>query len=44
MEWFKCVDKFNENEKDLWNHDGSALVDLKSWKQRQIGVTSGFSI
>ena len=35
MEWFKCMDKFNENQKDAWNHDDSMLIDLEAWRNRE---------
>ena len=34
MEWFKCMDNFNENEENVWNYDGSVLIDLETWKNK----------
>ena len=34
MEWFKCIDKFNENEENVWNYDGSMLIDVETWKNK----------
>ena len=34
MEWFKCIDNFNENEENVWNHDGTVLINLEIWKNK----------
>ena len=34
MEWFKCIDEFNEKEQNAWNADGSVLIDLDAWKRK----------
>lgn len=35
MEWFKCIDKFNENAENVWNYDGSVFIDLETWKSKE---------
>ena len=34
MEWFRCIDKFNENEENVWNDDGTVLINLETWKNK----------
>ena len=36
MEWFKIIPDFNEEEEDVWNGDGSVLLDLTAWKDRKL--------
>ena len=34
MEWFKCIDEFNENEENACNYDGSVLIKLDAAKDK----------
>ena len=35
MEWFKIIAGFKEDRKDVWNTDGSVLIDIKAWKSKE---------
>ena len=36
MEWFKSIDNFNEDEEDVWNYNGSVLIDLDTWRKKEV--------
>ena len=36
MEWFKAIADFKEDEEDIWNADGSELIDLSAWKKKDL--------
>ena len=34
MEWFKNIPEFKEGFTDKWNYDGSVLISLEAWKDK----------
>ena len=36
MEWFRYISNFKEDQTDIWNYDGSVLIDLEAWKEKEV--------
>ena len=35
MEWFKCIDEFNESQSDAWTHDALVCTDLSAGQKKE---------
>ena len=35
MEWFKCIDKFNNEKENACDADGSVFIDIETWKKKE---------
>ena len=35
MEWFKCLDDFKTDNDKMWNYDGSVLVNIAAWNNKE---------